>query len=99
MELEGRGVIAGPRVVVGELGRDVARTARGDEPASSAPRPARVLGWQRFVLGVNALCTRCNAILPKGTEAGIGVLDGATPDTTRPIMCLACTEELTRDDR
>lgn len=86
-------------------GREVARSARGDvshdAPASTvgptAARPPRVLGWQRFVLGLNALCERCNAILPKGAEAGIGVLDDAA--APRPIMCIPCTEELTRDDR
>jgi len=79
---------------------NVAKTARGErEPRDTRetqPAEARVLGWQRFTLGLNALCERCNAILPKGTEAGIGVLDGLG---RRPIHCIPCTEELTRDDR
>lgn len=54
--------------------------------------PARTLGWQRFTLGLNALCERCNAILPKGTEAAIGVLEGPG---RRPITCLPCVEEPT----
>lgn len=83
--------------------QQVARSARGEPTASyhtqaaprdTAPAPARTLGWQRLTLGVNALCERCNAILPKGTEAGLGVLDGPGP---RPIVCLACVEELTHD--
>lgn len=89
-------------------GQAVARSARGENgpdepnvppsPAQPAPRPAKLLGWQRFTLGVNALCERCNAILPKGSEAHIGVLDsgpssGAAP---RPIQCDACVQELTR---
>lgn len=82
---------------------NVARTARGErEPRdprdtrdTRAP-DAKVIGWQRFTLGLNALCERCNAILPKGHEAGIGVLDGPG---RRPIHCIPCTEELTRDDR
>src|SRR5262245_13699082 len=65
----------------------LARSARGESEgashsashnAATAPsKPARTLGWQRFTLGVNALCERCNAILPKGNEAAVGVLDGA----------------------
>lgn len=92
----------------------VARTARGTrapnmraeaESSASGPvatasqadaAPSRVLGWQRFTLGLNALCERCNAILPKGSEAGIGVLDGPGK---RPVLCIPCTEELTRDEQ
>lgn len=84
-------------------GQAVARSARGeavgDEPASSGPppesalRPAKLLGWQRFTLGINALCERCNAILPKGSEAHIGVLESPGP---RPIQCNSCVEEVTR---
>ena len=60
-------------------------------PPRPAP-PARTLGFQRFTLGLNDLCERCNAILPKGGEAAIGVLDGPGP---RPVVCLVCMEELT----
>lgn len=89
-------------------GQAVARSARGealpDEPATSGPhpepalRPAKLLGWQRFTLGLNALCERCNAILPKGSEAHIGVLDSGAGVSTgpRPIQCNTCVEEVTR---
>src|SRR5262245_3572172 len=58
----------------------VARSARGERdpaypPPSGAAGPSerrdtapRNLGWQRFTLGVNALCERCNGILPKGSD-------------------------------
>lgn len=71
----------------------VARSVRGEpEPPASVKgsQPAREMGWQLFTLTVNALCERCNAILPKGTEAAITVLDGPGP---RPIICLTCAEE------
>jgi len=61
----------------------------------SEAAPSAILGWQRFVLGLNALCERCNALLPKGQEAGLGVLDGPG---RRPIVCLNCFEELTRHE-
>jgi len=88
-------------------GAQVARSARGEpddgqtsyhtnpdaRDTSLAPQPpARALGWQRFTLSLNALCVRCNAILPKGTEAAIGVLDGPG---RRPITCVTCAEEPT----
>jgi hypothetical protein len=80
----------------------VARSARGEpDPGShhdvsqsrstaDQARPARPLGWQRFTLSVNALCERCNTILPKGSEAAIAVLDGPGP---RSILCPACAGE------
>lgn len=78
----------------GEAGGDrpYARDGAGDAgPASPAARVSRVLGWQRFTLGLNALCERCNGILPRGTEAAIGVLDGPGK---RPIICVVCADGL-----
>ena len=86
-------------------GHAIARSARGEEdgpqeagsetagtPPAPEP-PGRIIGWQAFLLGKNALCERCNAILPKGTSAHIAVLDGPG---RRPIHCTPCVEELTR---
>jgi hypothetical protein len=56
------------------------------------PQPASiddVLGWQPIVLGKNAVCVRCNAILPRGTDAAVGL-------GTQLVACLACIEELRR---
>ncbi len=77
-------------------GHAVARAARGGRkrPAGSAaaapaPTPAidDVLGWQPIVLGKNALCARCNAILPRGKDAALGV-------GTTLVVCPPCLEEL-----
>ena len=61
--------------------------------AAAAPAPAieDVLGWQPMVLGKNAVCVRCNAILPRGSDAATGVTE-----TTggRLVICLACLEHL-----
>lgn len=73
--------------------RDTFRDTAPEPPV----RPPRTLGWQRFTLGLNALCERCNAILPKGSEAGIGVVDDPRASAPRPIHCLPCVEELTHD--
>src|SRR5215510_13170629 len=67
----------------------IARAARGErqaspvgtsaprgEPVHAAPPPAAiddVLGWQPMVLGKNAVCARCNGLLPRGSDAAIGV--------------------------
>ena len=62
-------------------------------PARTAD--TRVLGWQEAILNLNAVCDRCNAILARGSRAGIAVPDRASAE--RAIRCLACLEELTRD--
>lgn len=61
-------------------------------PPPSPPAPPSiddVLGWQPIVLGKNAVCVRCNAILPRGTDAAVGL-------GTQLVACLACLEELRR---
>jgi hypothetical protein len=79
----------------------IARAARGElgkaapPPQQQAPVQAQppsiddVLGWQPIVLGKNAVCARCNAILPRGTDAAIGL-------GTQLVACLTCLEELRR---
>lgn len=83
--------------LVGDVVADshaVARAARGGRPESArtvvAPSAAAlddVLAWQSVVLGKNALCTRCNAILPRGHDAAYGL-------GSHLVICLPCLEEL-----
>lgn len=67
--------------------RAAARPMPGEEP--------RVLGWQPAVLAVNAVCERCNALLPRGTRAAIGVL--SAPGAPR-FRCEPCIEEIASHD-
>ena len=83
----------------------IARAARGERekaeakaaaativPTSEAPPdPRDVLAWQPIVLGKNAVCSRCNALLPRGRDAAIGV---AEHGGGRVIVCQPCLEEL-----
>ena len=84
--------------LVGDVAADahaIARAARG-ERAGAKPEPAPadaiadVLAWQPIVLGKNAVCARCNTLLPRGKDAAIG---DANP---RLIVCPPCLEELRR---
>lgn len=88
--------------LVGDIvadGANVARTASGarravtraDAPAAPADPLADVIGWQPLVLQKNAICARCNDILPRGKDAAIAITEGAGP---RPIVCPRCLEEL-----
>ncbi len=51
-----------------------------------------VLGWQPIVLNLNAVCGECNAILPKGTEAALGLTAGAS--THQSILCTPCLDAI-----
>jgi len=53
-----------------------------------------VLGWQPMVLGKNAVCARCNAMLPRGTDAATGVTEMVEPAVGRFVICLTCLELL-----
>lgn len=71
----------------------IARAARGEKKSAPATAPAApsiddVIGWQSIVLGKNALCARCNDLLPKGKDAAIGA-------GTQIVICPACLKELT----
>ena len=84
-------------------GQAVARVARGGRPVAPQPPappapPAPpgvsiddVLGWQPLMLGKNAVCARCNALLPKGSDAATGVTESGD---TRFVICKACVEQL-----
>ena len=90
--------------LVGDVAADahaIARAARGEDRRPSPkqePVPAEVngasiadvLAWQPIVLGKNAVCARCNDLLPRGKDAAIG---DANP---RLIVCIPCLEELRR---
>ena len=54
-----------------------------------------VLGWQEAVLNQNGVCDECNAILPKGARAAIGL-----PARPRPVfLCLECLATLSSAGR
>src|SRR5262249_43546455 len=64
--------------LVGDVAADahaVARAVKGEKaPAPPTETPiGDVLAWQTMVLAKNAVCARCNDLLPKGRDAAIGV--------------------------
>jgi predicted DNA-binding protein len=67
-------------------GTDIARSAA--TPAHRRSAEPAVLGWQRAILELNAVCDRCNEILPRGREAAIAVTAGGTGR----FRCISCLE-------
>jgi hypothetical protein len=83
----------------------IARAARGERDKKAGPLGTSetiapsgagvsiddVLGWQAIVLGKNAICARCNDILPRGRDAALGI---AEHGGARVIVCTTCLEEV-----
>jgi hypothetical protein len=75
-------------------GHAIARAARGGrerepKPEIVAETIGDVLGWQRVTLAKNAVCARDNALLPRGSDAAVGI------GTQTPIViCISCFEEV-----
>jgi hypothetical protein len=86
-----RNVLQNTFGLVEDIVQDSAELARSARARARAGRAAPVLGWQIAVLNLNAVCESCNAILPKGTRVGIGVIERYG---SRPVRCEKCLEEL-----
>ena len=64
------------------------RSAAAPVPPGPTSSLEDVLAWQPIVLGKNAVCARCNELLPRGVDAAIG------DNNPRLIVCADCLEEL-----
>ncbi|MDX2088235.1 MAG: hypothetical protein SFX73_10305 [Kofleriaceae bacterium] len=79
--------------LVGDVVADshaIARAARGERkaiPVGQVTSIDDVLGWQPIVLAKNAVCAQCNAILPRGEDAAVGV-------NSLLVVCPSCLKEL-----
>lgn len=62
-----------------------------DGKRDAAVGDGEVIGWQRAVLNVNAVCASCNTMLAKGRDAAIGI--GASAGAAS-ILCFDCLDRL-----
>jgi hypothetical protein len=79
--------------LVGDVVADshaIARAARGEARGPATDEPDEVIAWQPIVLAKNAICSRCNDILPKGSKAAIAI------GGDRAFVCTKCLEELSQ---
>ena len=81
------------------LGTQLGRN-ESDEPvpapeASSAEEfvftRTQVIGWQELVLNLNAICVQCNAIMPKGSPAAIGI---TVSGGSNQVICIQCLDAI-----
>lgn len=66
-----------------------ALTGRRATPSEATPTDT-VIGWQEAILNKNGVCDECNAILPVGERAAIGVPTGERAT----LLCLDCLVSL-----
>jgi hypothetical protein len=72
--------------LVGDVVADshaIARAARGQRAR------ADVIAWQAIRMAKPGACARCNAKLPKGCAAALGICEGGA---TGPLVCTSCKE-------
>jgi len=76
------GVVADSARVAGSA-RDLA-----NPEAVSVPDSGTIIGWQELILNLNAVCSECNVILPKGSKAAIALPILSGSPRTRCPGCL-----------
>ena len=71
---------------------NVARAARGERVGVDAlpEKPVIIIGWQRLTMNMNAICSRCNTIVAKGTDGAVSVADRPS---ARIVICIGCFKE------
>ncbi len=87
-----RNVLQNAVGLVGDIVADSASIANAVKKSEEAAAGANavVLGWQKVVLEVNAVCDQCNEILPKGSEAVVALAEG---QAVRLMRCLKCLQK------
>jgi len=69
----------------------IARALAGKNTTPPEPEvDVGVVGWQEAILNRNGVCEECNAILPMGQRAAIGVPAGPRP----ALLCMDCLAAL-----
>ncbi|MEE2960501.1 MAG: hypothetical protein VYA34_07130 [Myxococcota bacterium] len=64
------------------------------QPTRSASEA--ILGWQEVTLNLNAICTCCNEILPRGEKGALGISSGGISQGS--VLCLKCLASLPSPD-
>jgi hypothetical protein len=69
------------------------RPGANDDNDAAAGDERIIVGWQELTLHINALCSHCNAILPKGGIAAMAVVVGSAPPVFRCRDCVPNANE------
>jgi len=85
-------VTDGTNVALALTGQEaIPATGRGRQRETADTGPSGILAWQEAVLNLNAVCDHCNAVLPRGSRAALGVREQRGP---RTIICRRCLRRL-----
>lgn len=84
--------------VIADTAKAAGVTPRNKPKATEAKAAGPVIGYQALTLNVNALCSKCNAILAKGGQGYIGITAAGIAGADS-IICGACVEKVADDDQ
>jgi len=70
---------------VADSAKNLAEPGAHRSPPSPSPSP---LGWQEVTLNLNAVCAKCNQILPRGERAAFALPLRPDAPQTRCLPCL-----------
>jgi hypothetical protein len=73
---------------IADSARDIANPTVNPTPDSN-----QVLGWQKVLLNINAICCQCNEILPRGSEGALAVQHSSPSPQAICFSCLATLME------
>jgi len=79
----------------------VAKSGGATTAAAESATPVastEIIGYQSLTLNRNALCTTCNSILPKGSQASMGVTASGAAGADA-ILCNECVNKVGEDDQ
>lgn len=86
-----RNILGNAFDLFGDVIVDSTNIGRAVSGPIATPDTDPVLGWHKLILNVNAVCSECNKILPKGEEAAAAV----TPKGAgASFLCLNCLKEI-----
>jgi hypothetical protein len=61
--------------------------------ATPIQEPPPIIGWQEVTLNLNAICAKCNEILPKGSKGAIALPIASGKPVARCLGCLPAANE------
>ena len=89
-------VIHDSATIAARSGKQPVQSRSGTSPATGAaavepPAAPAIVGWQKLTLNLNAVCSQCNEIMPRGGEGALAIT--LTPAAST-FLCLSCLDKV-----